>query len=98
MGAVHVLSGPDHLAAVAPLSLTRQGQAWKIGLRWGIGHATGVMLVGILAYFFREAIMSSWLLSWSERLVGMALIAIGLWGMQKAMSTRIHAHEHRPRR
>ena len=27
-GVTHVLSGPDHLAAVAPLSMTRQGRSW----------------------------------------------------------------------
>jgi sulfite exporter TauE/SafE len=93
-GALHVFSGPDHMAAVAPLSLTRQERSWLVGLRWGIGHSAGVILVGILAYFFREAIMSSSLLSWSERLVGLMLIAIGLWGMQKSMSLRVHTHEH----
>lgn len=93
-GALHVFSGPDHLAAVAPLSLSRQGRSWVVGLRWGIGHSTGVILVGILAYFFREAIMTSSLLSWSERLVGLTLIGIGLWGMQKSLKMRVHTHEH----
>jgi sulfite exporter TauE/SafE len=93
-GAVHVWSGPDHLAAVAPLSMSRDKRPWKIGVRWGVGHATGVILVGVLAYFFRELISSEWVSSWSERLVGIALIGIGLWGVRKAMSKRVHTHEH----
>ncbi len=89
-----MLSGPDHLAAVAPLSMTRQPRAWMVGMRWGLGHASGVILVGILAYFFRELVTSHLMMSWSERIVGIALIAIGLWGMRKALSQRVHTHEH----
>jgi ABC-type nickel/cobalt efflux system permease component RcnA len=32
--------------------------------------------------------------SWSERLVGVVLIGIGLWGLQKALRRRAHVHEH----
>lgn len=43
-GAVQVLTGPDHLAAVAPLSVASREAAWKAGLRWGRGHcAVGVL-------------------------------------------------------
>src|SRR5207248_11148790 len=36
-GAVHVFSGPDHLAAIAPLSLNRSGRGWVSGARWALG-------------------------------------------------------------
>ena len=39
-GLIHVFSGPDHLAAIAPLAMKRQGRAWITGLRWGGGHAS----------------------------------------------------------
>jgi len=32
--------------------------------------------------------------SWAERLVGIALLAIGFWGLRKAFSTHLHAHAH----
>lgn len=94
LGALHVFSGPDHLAAVAPLSLTRERRSWLVGLRWGLGHSTGVILVGIVAYFFREFVLSSSVFSWSERLVGVTLIGIGIWGIHKSLKTRVHTHEH----
>ena len=32
-GCFHVLSGPDHLAAVAPLALSSRTRAWREGWR-----------------------------------------------------------------
>ena len=52
-GALHVLCGPDHLAAIAPLSADRGRKAASIGLRWGIGHSGGVIFVGLVALLLR---------------------------------------------
>ena len=41
-GFLHVLTGPDHLAAVAPSAALRGMDAWRSGLRWRIGHSSGV--------------------------------------------------------
>ncbi len=93
-GAVHVLAGPDHLSAVAPLAMESRGRAWITGLRWGIGHSAGVTLIAGLAFFFREILPLDSLSSWSERLVGFVLIGIGLWGLRRAFSNQAHIHEH----
>lgn len=93
-GAVHVWSGPDHLAAVAPLAARRPARSWLAGLRWGVGHSTGVAVVGLLALWLRDALPMELLSHWSERLVGVLLIGIGLWAIRKATRTTIHAHEH----
>ena len=93
-GAVHVFSGPDHLAAIAPLSLNRSGSGWVTGARWGLGHASGVLFVGLGSLLFREIIQVDLVSSWAERLVGIALLGIGFWGLRKAFSNRLHAHEH----
>ena len=36
-GFAHVVTGPDHLAALAPFA-SRNGRAalWRLGLRWGL--------------------------------------------------------------
>ena len=47
-GLVHVLSGPDHLAAVAPLAADADRSQWRAGLQWGLGHTAGVMVIGLL--------------------------------------------------
>jgi len=93
-GAVHVWTGPDHLAAIAPLAVRQPRRAWLPGLRWGFGHSAGVALVGLLSLWLRDLLPVNLLSTWGERLVGVMLIGIGLWALRKAFKTRIHAHEH----
>jgi ABC-type nickel/cobalt efflux system permease component RcnA len=93
-GAIHVLSGPDHLAAVAPLAADSREPRWKSGFNWGMGHTSGVLVVGALALLLREVLPLDAISSWSERLVGAALVGVGLWGCHRALSTRVHTHEH----
>lgn len=91
-GAVHVWSGPDHLAAIAPLAARRRQRAWSPGFRWGIGHSAGVALVGLLSLWLRDLLPMDLLSTWGERLVGVMLFGIGLWALRKAL--KVHAHEH----
>lgn len=93
-GGVHVLSGPDHLAAVAPLVADSRRSHWRAGFTWGLGHTGGVFTVGVLALLFRELLPIEALSSWSERLVGVALIAVGLWGARRAARLEVHQHVH----
>ena len=93
-GLVHVWSGPDHLAAVAPLSLERERRAWTAGVRWGLGHSGGVLLIGLISLCFRSALPLNALSSAAERLVGVVLIGIGIWGIRKAFTQRVHSHPH----
>jgi ABC-type nickel/cobalt efflux system permease component RcnA len=93
-GIVHVFSGPDHIAAVAPFTLERQTKNWLTGFYWGLGHSTGVWVIGILVFLLREIIPVDLISTWSERFVGIMLIAIGLWGMRRALRHRLHFHEH----
>jgi cytochrome c biogenesis protein CcdA len=91
-GCLHVISGPDHLAAIAPLAIKKQRGAWLTGLRWGAGHASGVAVVGILSLLLRGVLPVDLLSSWSDRLVGVMLIGIGCWTLRTAL--RVHSHEH----
>ena len=93
-GAIHVLAGPDHLAAVAPLAADRDRRPWAAGLLWGLGHAAGVVVVGLAALLLREVLPIESLSHWSERLVGLVLIAIGIWGIRQALRQSVHVHEH----
>jgi hypothetical protein len=93
-GLGHVLSGPDHFAALAPWSIEQRERAWLIGIRWGLGHACSVIVIGLLSLWLREMLPLNWLSSWAERLVGAVLIGIGIWGLLQALSKHLHIHEH----
>ena len=93
-GVLHVISGPDHLAAVAPLAAGDRSRPWRQGLMWGIGHSSGTWILALVALAFREALDVDAISTWSERLVGIVLIAIGIWTLQRAMRSRVHVHAH----
>jgi hypothetical protein len=94
-GAFHVLSGPDHLAAVAPLAAADRARSVRTGWTWGAGHASGVMVVAALAVLLRDALPPVTDISaWGERLVGGALIALGLWSLSRAARLRRSPHTH----
>jgi hypothetical protein len=105
-GLTHALSGPDHLSAVAPLVVgeRRSGwHGWRTGLFWGMGHSVGIWIMGLLALALRGVLPLERVSSWSERMVGAVLIAVGLWGLRKAFRPRLedeahgHSHPHRRR-
>ena len=50
-GALHVVSGPDHLAVVAPLVAENPSKGFQLGFRWGLGHGLGVVILGLLGMF-----------------------------------------------
>ena len=94
-GLFHVLSGPDHLAAVAPLAVEDGRRGWLAGWTWGVGHASGVVVVALLAILLRDLLPPVDILSaWGERVVGMALIAIGLWALRRGLRISPGAHRH----
>jgi sulfite exporter TauE/SafE len=93
-GMAHVLVGPDHLAAIAPLATDNPQRATWSGFSWGVGHATGVMIVGLVAMLVRESLPTAWLSSVGERLVGVVLILIGFWGFYRARREHVHVHSH----
>jgi hypothetical protein len=93
-GLVHVLSGPDHLVAIAPLAADEDRPHWRAGFQWGLGHTAGVLVVGLLLLLFRELLPIDLISAYSERLVGIALIGVGLWGAYRATRLQVHRHDH----
>jgi ABC-type nickel/cobalt efflux system permease component RcnA len=93
-GLIHVLTGPDHLTAIAPLAVRRPKRAWIPGVRWGLGHSSGVAVVGLLALWLRDKLPVDLLSSWGDRIVGVVLFGIGLWALHRALRHNVHAHEH----
>ncbi len=90
---LHVISGPDHLAAVTPFAIERKKRAWKIGLIWGLAHLAGMLVVGLLFLLFREAVPVEAISAYSEEMVGLVLILVGLWALY-GVFTKNQAHSH----
>ena len=105
-GAAHVVTGPDHLAALAPLALDRPKRAAALGFRWGLGHGTGVVALGGLGVATKTW-AADWWQGWfsggldvqtvsavAECLVGGLLIVVGLWSLRAASRLVVHEHPH----
>ena len=92
---LHVISGPDHLAAVTPLAIETRRKVWKIGVLWGLGHLTGMLLIGILFLLFKEYIPLEKISNYSEQLVGFTLLVIGVWALYSVFyKSKKQAHTH----
>ena len=93
-GLIHVFSGPDHLAAVAPMAADGDRDQWKTGLQWGVGHTAGVLLIGLLLLIVKERLPLETISAHSEKIVGAALMAVGGWGLWRAMRLGVTPHGH----
>lgn len=92
---LHVISGPDHLAAVTPFAIESKKKAWKVGLFWGIGHLVGMLSIGVLFLLFKELIPIEKISKHSEKFVGIILIALGIWILFKIVKEgKKHKHIH----
>lgn len=91
-GSLHVLAGPDHLAAVAPLAINQQRRAAWSGLFWGVGHGLGAGLLGLLGLAARNLVDISHVAHVTEFLVGFVLIGIGIWALRPAGRGLRHHH------
>lgn len=93
----HVMTGPDHLAAVTPFTFEKKDKAWKIGFYWGLGHLFGMLLIGLVFYGFKNYFNIEKFSDYSEFSVGFILIGIGLWALYKSLNkkseaTNFHVH------
>ena len=112
MGFIHVLTGPDHLAAVATLvgtslsySSTTEGRDqggrrmsnFLLGIKWGIGHSIGLLVVGSVLIAIESGGSTQWI-SMDDTIqfvfdiiVGLAMLCLGCYGMIRAIK---HRNEH----
>ena len=88
----------DHIVAVSAFTgKTRQGWgAIRMGAMWGFGHTVVLLAIGGLLILFRLSIPQV-VQFWSEVLVGIFLVGLGVWGIRDYIRNRhihIHRHEH----
>lgn len=91
---LHVWTGPDHLAAVTPLVFDSKKNHWQIGGAWGLGHLLGMLLIGGLYYMFKAYIPVHRISEYSEQIVGIILIGLGLWAFYRMKKVHEHHHIH----
>ena len=93
---VHVLTGPDHLAALVTLSanVKNRWEAFYLGAGWGIGHSTGLLLIAIIFLVITlgsddDTIeIPESLGRIFELLVGVFLLILGIHGFARAWNKR----------
>jgi hypothetical protein len=95
LGIFHVLTGPDHLSALATLSANVGNcQAFYLGVRWGLGHSTGLLLVGVVLIFLTlgndddPVEVPHGVTKFFESLVGVFMIGLGVYGIRRALEKR----------
>jgi ABC-type nickel/cobalt efflux system permease component RcnA len=94
MSILHVISGPDHLAAVTPLTIDSKKNSWSIGLSWGLGHTFGMLIIGVIFILLKDKINVDLISNHGEKIVGFLLIGIGIWALLKLKNNHGGKHKH----
>ena len=93
-GAVHVVSGADHMVAMAPSAIRKPRVALIDGLSWGVGHSAGVLILSILGILAKDLISLELMSSYAEFLVGISLLIVGIFAIRTSLRVNIHVHQH----
>jgi high-affinity nickel permease len=90
-------SDPDHLVAVSTLVATERDRpacrASRLGLAWGLGHASTVVAFGIPIVFF-DGYLPEVAQQIAEALVGVMIIALAIRLLVRWRRRGVHVHEH----
>ena len=93
-GAVHVVSGADHMVAMAPSAIKKPRVALMDGLAWGVGHSAGVVILSVFGIFAKDLINIELMSNYAEFLVGITLLIVGLLAIRTSLRLNIHMHKH----
>ncbi len=94
LGALHVITGPDHMVAMAPSALAKPRVALKDGLAWGVGHSAGVFILSLLGILAKGLFDVGQVSDIAEILVGLTLLVIGGLAIRTSFRVNIHEHKH----
>ena len=85
----------DHLIAVSVIlrKVNSVINAIKIGLSWAVGHMLTAGIITLLLFAFKESFLQN-VLPYFEKIVGIILIILGLWGLKDVFFAHSHKHRH----
>lgn len=94
LGMLHALDA-DHIMAVTSLSCQKPDKKQSLMFcgRWALGHGAAILLVGVAVLFVGMAIPQQ-LSHYAESLVGVVLIALGVYVLWDIWRQRLHLHVH----
>ena len=93
-GFIHVVSGADHLIAMAPSAINNPKIALKNSFSWGLGHSSGVVLLAVLAIFIKDITPLNKFSNIAEFLVGISLLLVGVFAIKNSFQVWMHSHSH----
>ncbi len=85
-------SDPDHLAAVTTLVTNGRGRATRLGLTWGLGHASSLLVFGVPIVLWK-AYLPDRVEQSAEVTIGLVIMALALWLLRRWRSGAF-AHDH----
>ncbi len=88
-GALHAVTGPDHLLSLGPVALRSPRNAGRIGLTWGLGHAVGTLLLSLPLLLAAQLAHVALLAAYSSRLAGLALLGTAAWSWRSVRRNRL---------
>jgi hypothetical protein len=87
-------SDPDHLAAVTTLVTNDRGGATRLGLTWGLGHASALIVFGVPIVLW-EAYLPARVEQGTEVAIGLVIGALAVWLLLRwRRGAFAHAHSH----
>ena len=87
-------SDPDHLAAVTTLVTNDRGGATRLGLTWGLGHASALIVFGVPIVLW-EAYLPTGVEQGAEVTIGLVIVALAVWLLLRwRRGAFAHAHSH----
>ena len=84
LGVMHVLSGPDHMSAIAQLSCGKRLKGFWLGAKWGVGHSSGLLLMYAIFMASGERLNLDEVGQHFDTVVGAVMIVLGLYGLAQA--------------
>ncbi|KAH7487828.1 hypothetical protein KRP22_013477 [Phytophthora ramorum] len=84
-GLIHVLTGPDHLSALATLSAGSSWRSFALGIRWGCGHSIGLVVMAVVFIALDGKLDFTVLNVVTDVLVGVFMIALGVYGVHEGV-------------